>query len=142
MTFARITGDPLATTAQVLAFGFNAQGRVEVAPLQMALLQHSPAAFAAFGKQCRAGRIRAGMLWLWRESRPMLGFIVIRESPMGASRVRHAQNAALHLARTYRLEGITSVALAGLCTPEELPPIVEAMAYWLAGSALEIALYE
>lgn len=142
MSFVHVTGDPLATTAQVLAFGYNARGRAEVTPLQMALMQRHPAAFAAFGKACRAGRIAPGMLWLWRESVPWLGFLVIRESSVGPARVRHAQNAALRLARDYKLEGITSVALAGLCTPQELPPIAEAMAYWLAGLELRVEMYE
>ncbi len=141
MTFTRVSGDPLSTSAQVLAFGYNARGRAEVQPLQMALMQRYPAAFSAFGKACRAGRITPGMLWLWRESVPWLGFLVIRESSVGPARTRHAQNVALRLARDYRLEGITSVALAGLCTPEELPPIADAMAYWLARVELEVLLY-
>lgn len=141
MTFSYTSGDPLATSAQVLAFGYNARGRAEVQPLQMALMQRQPAAFAAYGKACRAGRITPGMVWLWRESLPWLGFIVLRESSVGPARVRHAQHAALRLARDYRLEGITSVALAGLCTPQELPPIAEAMAYWLARVELEVNLY-
>jgi hypothetical protein len=142
MTFAVVSGDPLATSAQVLIFGYNARGRAEVQPLQMALMQRHPAAFASFGKAARAGRITAGMLWLWRESAPWLGFAVVRESAVGPARVRHAQSVALRLARDYTLEGMTSVAVAGMCTAGELPPIREAFAQWLDGVVLRVEWYE
>lgn len=133
--------DPLSTPAQMLAFGYNARGRVEVSALQTLLQYRYPAAFAAFGKQCRADRIHAGMLWVWREAQPYLGFMVVRESPVGPTRLRHVQQIALTLARDYRLEGLRSVAIAGLCSTDELPPLQAVLSEWFAASALEVTLY-
>jgi hypothetical protein len=141
MTLTLVSGDPLQTRAQMLAFGYNVRGRSEVDPLHTVLQFRHPAAFAAFGKQARAGRIKPGMLWVWRESVPYLGFLVIRESSVGPVRLRHVQTVALTLARDYRLEGYTSVAIGGLCAPAELPPLVEVLRYWLEPSALAVEVY-
>jgi hypothetical protein len=140
--FRVVSGSPWETTAQVLAFGYNARGRTEVAPLQTTLQYRHPAAFAAFGKQARAGRIPPGSLWVWREAQPYLGFLVVRETAVGATRLRYVQAAALTLARDYALEGFTSLAIASLCPPGELPPIREALAYWLDPGRLDVTLFE
>ncbi|MCA9908191.1 MAG: hypothetical protein KC519_06040, partial [Anaerolineae bacterium] len=106
MTVEIVSGDPLQTQAQVLAFGYNARGRSEVNPLQATLQYRYPAAFAAYGKQCRAGRITPGTLWIWREAQPWLGFMIVRESSVGPTRLRFVQQIALTLARDYQLDGI------------------------------------
>lgn len=142
MSFQMISGDPLQTQAQVLAFGYNARGRAEVNPLQTTLQYRYPAAFAAFGKQARAGRITPGALWIWREAQPHLAFMVVRESPVGPTRLRFVQHVALTLARDFQLEGIKSVAIAGLCTPSELAPIREVLLQWFERISLPVTLYE
>ncbi|MBE0688733.1 MAG: hypothetical protein IH587_01255, partial [Anaerolineae bacterium] len=101
-----------------------------------------PAAFAAFGKQGRAGRIAPGTLWIWREALPHLGFMVVRESPVGSTRLRFVQHVALTLTRDFQLEGIKSVAIAGLCTPSELAPIRDVLAHWLERISLPVVMYE
>jgi hypothetical protein len=141
MPLTFMTGDPLQTDAQVLAFGYNARGKHEVDPLHTTLQYRYPAAFAVFGKQARGGRISAGQLWIWRESAPYLGFMVVRESSVGATRVRYVQAAALTLARDYALEGIRSVAIAGLCSAAEFPSVAEVLRSWLAGSKLDVRVY-
>lgn len=136
------SGDPLLTSAQTLAFGYNVKGRVEVDALATALNYRYPVAFASFSKQCRGGRINAGDLWLWRDSRPLLLFLVIRESPVGITRPRYVDGALMTLARDYRLYGLESVALAPLTAESEwetLKPIVER---WLNLSALPVTVYE
>lgn len=137
-----VTGDPLTTDAQTLAFGFNAKGRVEVAAFETKLYDAYPAAFASFRKQCNSGRIKPGMLWLWREERLNLLFLVVRESSVGMTRMRFVENAVMTIARDYELYGLTSLALAPLGSREEwslLRPVVE---YWLKSCALPIRVYE
>lgn len=142
MTVEIVSGDPLQTQAQVLAFGYNAHSRSEVNPLQATLQYRYPAAFAAFGKQCRAGRIAPGTLWIWREAQPWLGFMIVRESSVGPTRLRFVQQIALTLARDYQLDGIRSVAIASLCTPDERAGVHEILMQWLGKINLQVTLYE
>jgi len=141
MSFQMISGDPLQTQAQMLAFGYNARGRAEVNSLQITLQYRYPAAFATFGKQARAGRITPGTFWIWREAQPYLVFMIVRESPVGPTRLRFVQHIALTLARDFQLEGIKSVAIAGLCTPSELPPIRDLLTHWFESSSLPVVMY-
>lgn len=141
MSFQMVSGDPLQTQAQMLAFGYNARGRSEVNPLQATLQYRYPAAFAAYGKQCRAGRMALGTLWIWREAQPWLGFMIVRESSVGPTRLRFVQHIALTLTRDFQLEGIKSVAIAGLCTRSELPPIRDVLARWLESGSLPVVMY-
>jgi hypothetical protein len=142
MTLHLVSGDPLLTRAQVLAFGVNVLGRAEIGPLETQLFTRFPTAFAAYRKQCRSGRIVLGGYWTWRESRLFLNFLVIRESPVGATRLRFVQSALMKLARDYRLEGFTSVAIAPLGTHAEWPEIIPILRYWLEPIALPVIVYE
>jgi hypothetical protein len=141
MPLTYITGDPLLTKMQTLAFGVNAQGRAEVTPFSDELHRRYPAAFATYRKQARAGRIQPGELWIWRESVPRLAFMVVRATAVGATRPRYVDAAALRLARDHRLEGITSVAIAPLGRDEELPSIREALDLLLPLSDLPVVAY-
>lgn len=141
MALRFVSGDPLLTGAQVLAFGTNAAGRTENTPLQMALLNRFPAAFATFGKACRANRIQTGTLWLWRETTPALGFMVVRETAVGATRLRYVESAVMTLARDYRLDNIRSVALAGLGRADEWAILKEPIVHWLSRSSLPVVVY-
>jgi hypothetical protein len=142
MTLTYVSGDPLLTQAQVLAFGHNAKGRTELGTLETALLHHFPAAFAAYRKQCRRQRIHSGMIWIWRESQPQLAFLVVRESSVGATRIRFVQSAVMTLARDYHLESIESLALAPLGRQEESAVLKSVIDYWLGSSALPVVVYE
>ena len=132
----------MLTTAKTLAFGFNAQGRVEVSPLETRLYDAYPAAFAGFRKQCHGGRIKPGMLWLWPEVQQSLLFMVVRESSVGMTRVRYVENALMTMARDYPLYGLTSVALAPLGSGEEWELLRPVVRYWLEPSPLDVTIYD
>ncbi len=137
-----VTGNPLTTQAQTLAFGFNAKGRVEVGGLETRLYDLYPAAFASFRKQCKSERIKPGMLWLWREAQINLMFLVVRESSVGMTRMRFVETALMTIARDYPLYGLTSLAIAPLGTQEEwslLRPVVD---YWMKACPLPVDVYE
>ena len=137
-----VTGDPLTTQAQTLAFGFNARGRVEVGGLETRLYDAYPSAFASFRKQCNSGRIKPGMLWIWREVQQSLLFLVVRESSVGMTRIRYVENALMTIARDYPLYGLTSLAIAPLGSKDEwvlLRPVVD---YWLKTCPLPVDVYE
>lgn len=142
MPLTFVTGDPLLTRAQILAFGHNVQGRNETSPLETELYRRFPAAFATYGKQCRNGRIEIGTMWAWRESRPKLSFMVVRASPVGATRLRYVENIALSLARDYRRENITSLAIAPLGSKAEWAHIRPVLARWLSKAEFECFVYE
>jgi hypothetical protein len=142
MPITYVSGDPLLTDAQILAFGHNVKGRTESGIFETLLLNHYPAAFATFGKNCRGGKIKTGSLWIWRESQPALGFMVVRESSVGATRLRYVEAVALGLARDFRLEGILSIAIAPLGDSLEWPTFKPVLDYWLDQSALSCVVYE
>lgn len=141
MTVRVVSGDPQLTRADFLAFGHNARGRLETTALEAALRRAYPAAFASYQKQCRQGRIVAGGYWAWRESRPRLLFMVVRESSVGATRLRHVQSVLFRLARDYRLEGIRSVAIAPLGSPHEWREAQRLVRSALGNSRLDVVLY-
>jgi len=142
MPVTYVTGDPLLTRAQALAFGYNASGRTEVGPLETLLLDLYPAAFATFGKQCRSQRIQPGMFWIWRESAPQLAFMVVRETSVGATRLRYVESTVMTLARDYRLHNITSLALARLGDGEEWPALRQVVDYWWKTCPLPLVVYD
>jgi len=142
MPITYVSGDPLLTRAQTLAFGHNARGRSELGALETALLHRYPAAFATYGKNCRSRRIKPGAFWTWRESQPHLAFLVVRETSVGATRVRFVESALMTLARDYRLHSLISLAIAPLATSLEwtvLKPVVD---YWLRACPLPVTVYE
>jgi hypothetical protein len=134
-------GDPLSTTQQTLAFGHNALGRAEVTPFEARLYDLYPPAFATYRKLCRDGRLKPGMIWLWRESQPLLLFMVVRESPVGITRLRYVEGALLTLAREYPLYGIESLALVPLAPAIDWSGLEPVVSYWLQGLPLSVHLY-
>ena len=142
MPVTYVSGDPLLTSAQVLAFGHNARARSEMGDLETALFTRYPPAFATYSKLCHAGRISAGQFWIWRESQPMLGFMVVRASSVGATRVRYVESIALTLARDFQRENIQSIAIAPLGSREEWPSLRTALDQWLSHSSLPCFVYE
>ncbi len=142
MPLTYVTGDPLLTRAQALAFGHNARGRIAVGALETRLLDLYPAAFATYGKQCHNGRIKAGAFWVWRESMPHLAFMVVRESSVGATRVRYVESVVMTLARDYHLYSINSLALVRPGDREEWAAIKPVLDYWLKSCPLPVVVYE
>jgi hypothetical protein len=142
MPLITISGDPLLTQMQTLGFGFNARAAAEVGALETRLIDRYPAAFSSYRKQCHNGRIKPGAIWMWRESRPFLAFLVIRESAQGPTRLRFLEAAMMALARDYRLYGLESLALAPLGSREEWPLLKPVVDYWLTDCPLPVVIYE
>lgn len=142
MIHAVVSGDPLLTNCQTLVFAYNAAGRSELGLLESRLFTQYPPAFSSYRKYCRSGRAHPGTIWLWRESLPKLAFLLARQTPFSAYRLRFVQSAALVLARDYWREGITSAALAPFGTPQDWPEIKQIFTQWLAPSALPVVLYD
>ncbi len=142
MTLTFVSGDPLLTRAQVLAFGGNALGQAETGALETRLLDRYPTAFAAYRKACRAGKVKTGTLWLWRETQPALGIMVVRESAGGTTRLRYVEAIAMTLARDYRREGLHSLALAAPGAAADWPTLKPVIEYWLKDCALPVTVYE
>jgi hypothetical protein len=141
MPLTYVSGDPLLTQQQILAFGTNAAGRTETYPLAATLLTRYPAAFASYGKQCRQDKIKPGMTWFWRETKPALAFMVVRETPVGATRLRYVEAVVMALARDYRIDNIRSVAIAPLGTDHEADAIREVLERWLVKASLPVIAY-
>lgn len=137
-----VSGDPLHTQAHVLAFGYNARGRTELGTFETQLSNRYPAAFSAYRKQCDAQRLKPGDYWVWRESKPALAFLVVRESSVGATRLRYVQSAAMNLGRDYRLEGFKSLAIAPLGSEHEWPEIKLVLQTWFGMAALPVVIYD
>lgn len=137
-----VSGDPLLTKAHTLAFGHNALGRTETGAFESTLMQRYPAPFSAYLRQCHQGRIKTGMPWLWTESLPRLAFLVVRESAVGATRLRYVQSAVMMLARDYALYGISSLAIAPLGSALEWPEAMQLVEAGFRSSPLPVMLYE
>lgn len=142
MPITYVQGDPLLTPLAALAFGHNVKARAELDPLTVRLFDRCPAAFASYRKFCASGRAKAGGLWLWRGSQPALIFMIVRESAVGATRLRFVEAALMTLARDYRLYGLSSVAIAPLGDQLEWPLIRPIADYWLRACPLPISIYE
>ena len=142
MTITLVSGDPLLTRAQALAFGHNARGRIEVGTMETQLYTRYPTAFAAYRRKCQSNRIKAGAYWAWMQGTPQLYFIVARETPVGATRTRYVQNAMMTLARDYRLLGLTSLAIAPLGDAIEWREIIPIVTHWLNMISLPVIVYE
>jgi hypothetical protein len=125
----------------MLAIGSNAAGRTETSPLAMALLTRYPAAFASYGKLCHQGRIAPGTMWVWRETKPALAFMVVRETPVGASRLRYIDAVIMMLARDYMLDNIRCIAIAPLGAEHELDDIKGVLDRWLTKVSLPVIAY-
>ena len=142
MPLTFVSGDPLLTRMQTLAFGHNARARTEVGPLENRLLDAYPAAFASYRKQCHSGRVKPGAIWTWHESQPHLAFFVVRDSAQGATRLRYVESVLMTVARDYRLYSLESLAIVPLGSRDEWPLLKPALDYWLADSPLPVVVYE
>jgi len=142
MTIQLVSGDPLLTSAEVMAFGHNRRGKLEVRPLQSELMRDFPAAFSSYRRQCKREKIKSGDYWIWREPTPALMFMVVRETPYGATRLRYVQHIAMSLARDYWRENLTSIAIARLGDPTEWDEIKLLLNMWLEKSSLHVIVYD
>lgn len=142
MSVIYVSGDPLLTGAQTLAFGYNAEGKTEVGTLGIALLTRYPAAFSSFSRQVRIGKVKAGDYWLWRESKPQLMFLAIRQTPVGATRLRFVESIMMTLARDHRMELLNSLAIAPLSDSPEWTAIKPLIDHWLGNTGLPVVVYD
>ena len=142
MPLFTVSGDPLLTDCQVLAFGYNARGQSESRDEHIRLYQTYPAMFSVFKRQTRKGKINSGTVWQWSETTPRFALWIIRESPYGATRIRYVQSIVMSFVRDYQLHDIQSLALIRPGTQieyEEFQPILE---QWLDPLPIPIMLYE
>ena len=141
MPLIYVSGDPALTQAQTLAISHNAKGRSEMGELHTHLLREQPAAFSMYQRQCRNQKIKGGTYWMWTEAKPRLLFLVLRDSSVGATRLRYVQSAIINLARDYRLEGIQSLAITPLGQPHEWKEIKLILDTWFRSSKLPVVVY-
>jgi hypothetical protein len=142
MSVIYVSGDPLMTGAQTLAFAYNAEGKTEVGTMGIALLTRYPAAFSSFNRQARIGQIKPGGYWLWRDSKPQLMFLAVRQTAVGATRMRYVEAAMMTLARDYRLELLNSVAIAPLTEGAEWTAMKPLIEHWLSGTGMSVVVYD
>jgi len=142
MSVIFVSGDPLLTSAQRLAFGYNAEGKTEVGALGIALLTRYPAAFSSFTRQSRIGKIKAGDYWIWRDSKPQLMFLAIRQTAVGATRLRFVESIMMTIARDHRLELLNSLAIAPLSDSSDWTAIKPLISHWLGNIGLPIVVYD
>lgn len=141
MPLYTVSGDPLLTQCQYLAFGHNAKGRTELGAFETALMQRYPAPFSVYRRACRKGKIHPGDPWLWTESYPHLAFLTVRQTSVGATRLRFVQSALLTLARDYQLFNIKSIAFAPLGNTIEWSEIQPMITRWLGSMGIPVVVY-
>jgi len=142
LTVTFVEGDILLSRAQVLGFGSNARGSSETTALATDCHYRYPAAYAAFRKQARAGRIHPGDWWVWREAAPWLGLLVVRQHALGATRPRYVETVAQTIAVNWQREGLQGIAIANLGEPQEWPALRAVLVYWLEALSLPVVVYE
>lgn len=141
MPLTFVTGDPLLTQADMLAFGHNARGRTELGKLETHLMQQYAPAFSAYTRRARQGKQKPGTWWTWVQSKPRLAFLTVRDSSVGATRLRYVQSALMMLARDQWMLNITSLAIAPLGSLYERDEINSLIEQWLSGLDLPIVAY-
>jgi hypothetical protein len=141
MPLTFVTGDPLLTRAHFLAFGHNAGGRTETGTFEMALMHRYPAPFSTYQRRCRQGKHKTGTCWLWYDSQPGLIFLTVRESSVGATRLRYVQSVLMDIARDYALHGIRSLAVMLPGSAFERGEIHLLFDTWLSNISLRVVVY-
>lgn len=141
MPVTLVTGDILRDRADALLIGMNAAGRIESTAFFTRLADAFPAALAGLRRAAAAGQIQPGMLWLWQAGRPMLGFLIVRETPVGAARPRYVEAAVRQFTRVYRLEGIASAAVGAPGAAHEWEEHRAIIERWLGPLPIPIAVY-
>jgi hypothetical protein len=133
--------DFLQSPAQVLAFGHNARARPELGELETRLFYAFPSAFAAYQRQARRGTLQGGSIWWWHQPDCRLAFLIVRDSSVGATRLRHVQNVLLSLMREHSLLNLQSIAIAPLGSPQERPEIDRLLEVWLQPAPFHVWLH-
>jgi hypothetical protein len=135
-------GDIFLTRAHALAIGINATGRLGVAPETTALQDRYPVFVSDCHKRGRAGTLAPGTAWVWREGQPWVVGLVVRETPLGATRLRYVETAILNLCRDWEREGLRSLALLRLGEDAEWSEAREIAIRYLDPLVLPVIIYE
>lgn len=136
-----VDGDPLLTQCQWLAIGHNARGRHETTPFMTEANATYPAPFGMYARQARKGKQQTGQWWSWSESQPRLLFLTVRDSNVGATRLRYVQHILIQIARDYTLYNWQSIAIAPLGNEYEQHDILQLMHQWLSRVTIPIVMY-
>lgn len=105
------------------------------------LMQTYPAASASYIRAARKGRCNGGSIFYWEQALPRLLFLTIRESSVGATRLRHVQAVLLLLVRDYARYNMQSLALAPLGTIYERAEILTLCEQWFSKTRLQAIVY-
>jgi hypothetical protein len=137
-----VSGDPLLTKCDMLAIAHNAKGRTEVDVLAMRLMREFPTAFSSYVQRCRRDKQKGGDLFFWIDTKPKLLFLTVRDSSVGATRLRHVQKCLMTIARDYKLYHMKSLALIPIGTPYEQLEIKPLYETWFSKMTLPVIVYE
>jgi len=136
-----VSGDIFATQAQTAALGLNAAGRLPAEPVFTHLQDRYPVFVSEFRRQGRAGRLRPGSVWFWREGTPWLAAFIVRETPQGPPRPRYIEAALLYLYHHGRREGLRSLALLPLVDALDWPMFEDLVRQYAPLIAVPLVLY-
>lgn len=142
MATSFVKGDIFQTRAQAIALGINAAGRSDSSELHVALQDRYPVFASEYRRRGRAGLLRPGTLWTWREGKPWIIGMAVQETPQGAARLRFVEAAMLSLLKNWQQEQLTALALMRLGTDAEWPQVREVVAHYLSQTALPVIVYE
>lgn len=142
MPIQYVSGDPLQTDCQTLAIGHNRIGRTENDPISTALRQKFPVAYASYERRCKQNKQASGDIYLWTQSKPQILFLTVRDSSVGASRLRHVQSCLMTIIRDYRLYNIESLAIAPIVSKHEWADIKALFTTWFTKRDLSVIVYE
>lgn len=137
-----VSGDPLLTKCAILALAHNTKGQTEMDVLTQRIMQKCPPAFSNYEQRCRKNKQNSGDLFLWAESKPKLLFLTVRDSGVGATRLRYVQKCLMTIARDYKLLTIKSLAIAPIGNAHERSEIKSLYETWFGKLTPNIIVYE
>lgn len=137
-----VTGDPLQSACDALAIGYNAKGRTELDAFTMRVMREFPVPFSAYLRRCRQEKQKGGDMFIWAETKPKILILSVRDSSVGATRLRHVQKCLMELSRDYALIGIKSLAIAPIGNKLEASEIKPLYEQWFGNCKLPVMVYE
>jgi hypothetical protein len=137
-----VQGDPLLSNCDTLAISYNARGRSELDDFSMRMTREFPVPFSAYLRRCRQEKQKGGDLFFWLESKPRLLIMTVRDSNVGATRLRHVQKCLMTISRDFALYGIKSLAIAPMGNQYEAPEIRPLYEQWFRKCKLPVLVYE
>ncbi|MBI5957918.1 MAG: hypothetical protein HY866_04230 [Chloroflexi bacterium] len=142
MSIVFVRGDIFLTQAQTIILGLSANGQLNIDPLITALQDRCPVFVSDYQRRCRKGILSPGAFWVWRESKPWIAALIVRETPQGATRPRHIETALLNLYKSAPYESLTSLALMRLGDDLEWASARAMVEYYLKQIGLPAVVYE